>query len=309
MKTRRILALILVMMLVFTQFSACGGRSAISGDSSESDGGGRGSGEESDSNTSDEGNPESSEEPEDASEEPAGSDTSSSDSSEFGEGQELTAFVDAYTKAKSACMDKLTAKIESTDDFTLTMGLLGFAFMDLSIAFVPMFDVVDETGMVPMLNLKNAYKKTKGDMVTFGCDFKQDEDSGNNQKDDRVFWDGKLDVKDQSLSCSYYTERNGKQIERSIIEITKNKDGSYTSETVSFRADEDGTGKIEGYFISFEDEDIWMQVGEKADGKPDFDYVSVFNKKNADIKDLSKDFTITTDITYEKGVITNNIKE
>ncbi len=303
MVSKRLLAVLLVLMLVCTQLSACGGRTSEGGGA---DAGGRGSGNGSGSSSSDEASPEESSESadEETSASAENSDASSPESSEsFEKGQELSEFVTNYTNAKSACMDKVTAKLEESENLGLTMGLLGFAMMDLSIAFVPMFDVVDETGVVPMLNLKNAYRKEKGGIVTFGCDYKIEEESGNNVKDDRVFWEGKLDIKDQSLSTIYYTERNGKKIDRSVIEVTKNKDGSYTSETISYKANEDGTAKTSGYFVSFEGEDLWMLAGDKEGGDPDFTYTSVFNKKNVDIKELSKDYTITTDISYIKGVI------
>jgi hypothetical protein len=236
-----------------------------------------------------------------------GSTDTTSGKTTFEKGQELTAFVTAYTEAKSALMDKLTTKVEDSGDLSLTMSLLGFAMMDLTVAFVPMFDVVDETGFIPFLNIKNAFKKTKGNLITFGADYKIEEDGGADTKGDRIFWDGKLDVKDESLSTIYYTERGGKKISNTVIEITKNKDGSYTSETLSYNESEDGVSKISGTFVSFEGEDMWLQSGEQENGKPDFDYVTVFNKKNVAIKDLSKDFTLSTDITYIKGKITSNI--
>lgn len=270
MKKSKLLAMVLALAMVVSIFTACG-RGATGSGSSNTGSGGRGK------STSDNG------------------------------GQELSAFVTAYTEAKTASMDKMTKKMEESGNLNLTMSLLGFAMMDLTVAFVPMFDVVDQTGVVPFLNIKNAFKKTNGNLVTFGADYKMEEDSGGYLKNDRVFWDGKLDVKDQSLKTVFYTERGGKKVSDTVIEITKNKDGSYTSETISYTAREDGTEKVSATFVSFIGEDMWLQMGDQEPAKPDFTYTSVFNKKNVDINDLSKGFKLTTDITYVKGVFKENI--
>ena len=309
MKKSKLLALALALAMVVSIFTACG-RSATGTGSNDTGSGGRGkatsgnSGNSGESTTpADKATPEKS----DSSGSTDSSGLADSSPATFEKGQELTAFVTAYTEAKTTTMDKMSAKMEESGDATLTMSMLGFAMMDLTVAFVPMFDVVDQTGFIPFLNIKNAFKKTNGNMVTFGADYKIAEDSGGNLKNDRIFWDGKLDVKDQSLSTVYYTERGGKKISNTVIEITKNKDGSYTSETISYTASEDGTEKVSGTFVSFVGEDIWLQMGDQASAKPDFDYTSVFNKKNVDINELSKGFTLTTDITYIKGVIKDNI--
>jgi hypothetical protein len=311
MRKSKLLALVLVLALMFSMFTSCGrSTSGTNDDNSDSgtvkkttsdDGGDSGNNSDTTDETTDETTTEKSDNSGD------GSTDTTSGKTTFEKGQELTAFVTAYTEAKSALMDKLTTKVEDSGDLSLTMSLLGFAMMDLTVAFVPMFDVVDETGFIPFLNIKNAFKKTKGNLITFGADYKIEEDGGADTKGDRIFWDGKLDVKDESLSTIYYTERGGKKISNTVIEITKNKDGSYTSETLSYNESEDGVSKISGTFVSFEGEDMWLQSGEQENGKPDFDYVTVFNKKNVAIKDLSKDFTLSTDITYIKGKITSNI--
>ena len=310
MEKRKLLALVLVLVMVVSMFTACGrGTSGIGGNDPGSAGNDKKSADNntnsgSDAAASDKATPEKS-----GSTDSAGDSSASSGPIKYEKGQELTAFVGAYTEAKSATMNKLTAKIDESSDLNLTMSLLGFAMMDLTVAFVPMFDAVDKTGFIPFLNLKNAFRKGNGNLVTFGADYIVEEESGNNQKNDRVFWDGKLDTSDDSLSMTYYTERAGKKIERTVVEITKNKDGSYTSETISYNANEDGTGKINGNFITFTGGDMWLQSGVQENAKPDFSYTTVFNKKNVDIKDLAKGFTLSMDLTYIKGVITNNIKE
>ena len=305
---KRVLALLLVFVMVFGAFSACG-RGTPSADggarSEQSDGSGGADGGDSDKDSGDKDTGDGNEASESASREPeasAGGDAASNP------GSELSDFVSAYTDAKQMSMDKLSAKLENSTDFTLSMGLLGVAMVDLNIAFVPLFDAVDQTGFVPLLNLKNAYRKEKGGIITFGADYTRDEDSGQEKKGDRIFWDGKLDVKDQSLSFAYYTERGGKKVDRTVMEATKNKDGSYTSQTITFSAPDEGEATTTGYFITFEGEDIRILSGTRSDGNPDFDYETVFNKKNADIEALSKSFEISMDISFLKGEVKSNIK-
>jgi len=306
---KQIISYVIMMALMFTMLSACGRETPGSDDSNNQDNQEMSSSdkdtenddkdtteaENNDDNNSDEENDQDSE-------------TESSDS-EFAKGQELSEFVSKYTDEKSKLMDAVSAKIEESGDLTLTMSLLGFAMADLSIAFVPMFDVVDEAGFIPFLGLKNAYRKENGNLITFGADFVRDEENGNSQKDDREFWEGKLDVKDESLQTIYYTERGGKKISQTVIEITKNKDASYTSEMMAYTLNDDGTSIINGYFINFEGENLSLLQGNIEGGKPDFSYESVFGKKNADIKSLAKDFTIETDITFIDGVVKSNIEK
>lgn len=301
MKRKRMLALLLVLMMVFGAFSGCG-RGTPSSDTG-SDSRPSAGADASDKNGSDKDEPSES-----ASDEPAASESSGNGAASSSPGSELSDFVSAYTDAKQLSMDKLTAKIDESSDLTLTMSLLGVAMVDLNIAFVPLFDAVDQTGFVPLLNLKNAYRKEKGGIITFGADYTRDEDSGSEKKGDRIFWDGKLDVKDQSLSFAYYTERGGKKVDRTVMEATKNKDGSYTSQTISFSAPEEGDATTTGYFITFEGEDIRILSGTRNDGNPEFDYETVFNKKNADILALSKSFELSMDIAFTKGEIKSNLK-
>ncbi len=227
----------------------------------------------------------------------------------YEKGSELSSFITQYSEAKSVMLDQMTNKIDESGDLSLTMSLFGFAMADLTIAFVPLFDVVDEMGVVPMLNLKNAYRKEKGDLITFGADFIEEEETqGNTQKDDRVFWEGKLDVKDDSLQTIYYTERGGKKISYTLIEITKNKDKSFTSEMITYTLNEDTTEKVFGYFVNFDEKTMQVLSGDMENPKVDFNYVSVFNQKNVDLKSLTPGFKLTTDITFADGKVTSNIK-
>ncbi len=307
--TKRMLALLLVIVMVFGAFSACGrGAPAVDG--------GTNTGRSDDAGGADKDNAGAKDADKDAqdgeaSSEPASQEPDASrDTGESGSnpGSELSDFVSAYTEAKQVSMDKLSAELENSTDFTLSMGLLGVAMVDLNIAFVPLFDAVDQTGFVPLLNLKNAYRKERGGIITFGADYTRDEDSGQEKKGDRVFWDGKLDVKDQSLSFVYYTERGGKKIDRTVMEATKNKDGSYTSQTITCSVPDEGEASTTGYFITFEGEDIHILSGSRGDANPDFDYETVFNKKNADIAALSKSFDIGMDISFVKGEVKSAVK-
>lgn len=297
---RTFLALLLVLVMLVGMLTACG-----RGDPSADTGSSSRPKASSDSKASADEEQAEADEPEDNENDPE----ENSGDVAYQKGQELTEFVNNYIDAKQVPMDLITEKFDESQDPTLSMSLLGVAVVDLSIAFVPMFDVVDETGFVMFLNLKNAYRKTNGDVITFGADYKREEDSGTDLKGDREFWEGKLDTRDESLSLIYYTERGGKMIDRTVMEITKNKDNSYTSQTLSYTADDGDGGVTNAYFIQFEGEDIDILSGNVVGGKADFDYKTVFKLRNADIRELAKPYELTLDISFKDGEVKSNLKE
>ena len=309
MKQKRALALLLVVFMLVGTLSGCG-----RGTPSASDAPDGGKQESSTEPAASKDVPEASaestedgEEPEDEQESASSEDTSSG--GEVKDGEELTAFINAYTEEKTIPMDLMSKKIEDSDDLNLIMSLLGLAMVDMYIAFVPMFDVIDETGTVLFLKLKNAYRDEKGDTVTFGADYVLEEDSGNDMKGDRKYWEGELDQKDESLRVLLYTERGGKMIDKTVVEVTKNKDDSYTSQTIAYKADDEDGGNASAYFIQFEGEDMAVISGNKTGGNPDFDYTTVFRMRNADIRQLSQPFDINMDLSFKDGEITSNLKE
>ena len=309
MKLKRALTLLLVVFMLFGTLSGCG-RGTPSASDAPAGGKQESSAKPAASKDAPEASAESTEdgeEPEDDQESASPEETSSG--GEVEKGEELTAFINAYTEAKTIPMDLMTKKIEDSDDLNLIMSLLGLAMVDMYIAFVPMFDVIDETGTVLFLNLKNAYRDVKGDVVTFGADYVLEEDSGNDLKGDRKYWEGELDQKDESLRVLLYTERGGKMIDKTVVEVTKNKDDSYTSQTIAYKADDGDGGNTSAYFIQFEGEDMAVISGNKTGGNPDFDYTTVFRMRNADIRQLSQPFDINMDLSFTDGEITSNLKE
>ena len=313
MKQKRILALLLAFFLLASLFSACGRDASAPGDgddepsqtASSSKDADKEEPEPSDQDDSDDG-----EEPDDADdgEEPDDGDDGDDGDAAFGEGEELSGFINTYLDAKSKPMDLMNEALSDSDDFTLTMGILGVSMVDLYVAFVPMFDIVDDTGYVAMLNLKNAYRDKKGSVITFGADYVREEDSGNDKKGDREYWEGELDEKDESLRVMYYTERNGKVVDKTVMEITKNKDGSYTSQTLVYQEGEDGDAKTTANLIQFEGEDMDVISGTRSENSPDFDYDTVFKTRNADIRQLAGPYEITLDVSFRDGEAVSNLK-
>lgn len=306
MKAKRILSFLLVLAMLATCLTGCGrGATPASGESNRP-------AASSKAESTKEAQPEDAGEEDDQGEASSddngtGEEGTSNQSAEKGE--ELSTFINQYFEAKQIPMDKLSESINESSDFTLIMSMLGVAMVDMYIAFVPMFDVVDEVGYVAMLNLKNAYRKEKGDVITFGADYVREEDSGDDLKGDREYWEGELDQKDESMRVLYYTERNGKVIDKTVMEITKNKDRSFTSQTLTFQVKEEGGEELSAYFIQFEGEDISVISGTKPNAKADFNFESVFKTRNADIRDLSEGYELSLDLSYKDGEVANNLKE
>lgn len=311
MNQKRILALLLAFFLLASLFSACGRAASApeDGDDEPSQTAASSSkdADEDEPEQSDRDNSDDEEEPNDADDEEEPDDSDSGEAT-FEAGEELSAFVNTYLEAKSKPMDLMTEALSDSDDFTLTMGILGVSMVDLYVAFVPMFDIVDDTGYVAMLNLKNAYRDKKGSVITFGADYVREEDSGNDKKGDREYWEGELDEKDESLRVMYYTERNGKVVDKTVMEITKNKDGSYTSQTLVYQEGEDGEAGTTANLIQFEGENMDVISGTRTEKSPDFDYDTVFKTRNADIRQLAKPFEITLDISFRDGEAVSNLK-
>ena len=300
-KLRRILSLLLVIIMTTSLLSACG---------RGSDGGSDTTAKEKTTATD---KADNGDDKETTSPEPKESKETSSETTEMttsGEkGQELTDFVTLYSNSKSVLMDELTKSMESSNDFAATMAMLGFAFADLQIAFIPMFDIVDmNNGILPMMDIKNAYRKVNGGTIEFGYDYTYEEDKGNNQKGDKVVWKGVLDVKANSLKSEDTNERAGKVITRNVIEVTMKKDNSYISQMISYTTNED-QAKLNAYFTAFEGKDIRTSIGTLESPKVDFDYNSIYKNSNSSMEDMIKGFKITTQSDYINGKlksVTNN---
>jgi hypothetical protein len=228
----------------------------------------------------------------------AGQTTATTQGTTAGKGSELSDFVNAYMDAKTAVWDKMNEALEAGSNPTAVMALLGFAFTDLQVVLLPMFDIVgDNGGILPLLGIKNAYRRQKGDVIEFGYDFTYEEDSGSKKKGDHVLSVGALDVKQNTLK-NETIDRSGNTItNRNVIEITKNKDGSYTSQAISYQSDNE---KVTGYFITFAGEDVWSVIAEK-DAAEDFTFNTIYGKKNVAIDAMSQGFTVNTTASFVDG--------
>jgi hypothetical protein len=224
--------------------------------------------------------------------------TASQKETTAGKGSELTDFFTNYMDSKEVVWNKLTEKIDADNDYTATMALMGFAFTDLAMAFIPMFDIVDQTGgVLALLGIKNAFKNQKGDSIEFGYDYIYDKDSGDKKKDDHVVCTGVFDTKQNTIRIETIDKSGDAVTNRTVTEITKNNDGSYSSQVISFQSSND---KIQGYFTIFSGEDIWSAIAEKETAD-DFTYNTIFGKKNATLADMTDGFSVTTDVSFVDG--------
>jgi hypothetical protein len=204
-------------------------------------------------------------------------------------GTELTTFVQGYLDAKTKVWDVMSTKFEEEQNLTFGMATLGFTFADLSIIEIMMFDAItilqgdSYKGKLALSDIEG-WKKTKGDIIDFGYDYTYPADKNQSKKGDHEVSTGKLDRKTGALSYEKYTERDGKKINKYIIEIVKNSDKSYSSQ-LYFMDYTDNSGKedmsLNAYLMWLEEEDLICILAEKKDtSNIDFEYSSILNKKN-----------------------------
>lgn len=299
MRKTRLTAIILIMMMIISMFAGCGG-----GRSSDED-----EGETKTKKTTEavEETDEEAIETKETDENNGGGlfgggetteDNGGGNETEKTEGTELSDFVTKYTDAKQVIWDKISDQLDSSSDLNASMAMLGFAFADMAIVIVPFFDTVEYTGGTMMFSeINNAYKKVNGDKITFGYDYTYDKDTDNNKTGDHVFCEGLFDMGQQSMTVEIRDESDGKVSTRTIVEIQENKNGSFSSQLVSYT---DGNENISGYFTTFEGEDLWSRMAEKTDG-PEFTFNTMIGNKTATLDELTAGFTVKTEVSYVDG--------
>ena len=214
-------------------------------------------------------------------------------------GAELTNFVSGYMDAKSLIWNKISEKASTEQDQMANFALLGFAVADMGIAIVPMFDTLESTGGVLMLTgIKNAFKRKSGNNIEFGYDYVYDADSGNYSKDDHLKCSGLYDMDQGAMKMELTDSLKSKETTtHTIVEINKNKDGSYSSQTITYSG---ADNPVQGYFTTFKGENLWSAIGEKESNE-NFDYNSIFGNQNVSLDEMTKGFKITTTVSFVDG--------
>ncbi|MBC8061916.1 MAG: hypothetical protein H7Y18_14785, partial [Clostridiaceae bacterium] len=104
------------------------------------------------------------------------SSTSSSTDKKYEVSTELSTFMSNYINAKTKLWDNMSENLEAEGHTEYLMGLLGFAFADMAIIEIPMYDTLltGSNGMVKgklMLLGIDAWKKVNGNTIEFGYDY------------------------------------------------------------------------------------------------------------------------------------------
>lgn len=230
------------------------------------------------------------------------SNTSNSSESKIVPGTELSTFMSEYVDTKTKIWDSMSKKFDEEQNLEFAMGTLGFAFADLAIVDISLFDSLttlegDTFKGKLVLSGFDSWKKVKGDIIEFGYDYTYTDDNNQYIKNDHLVSKGKLDKKKDSLVYERYIERNGQKIERYVTEITHNKEKSYSSQMYSIN--EDNT--LTGYFTWFEGENIISIIADKKNEKLDFQYESIFGKKDIKPEEMSKGMNITVQTSFIDG--------
>ncbi len=217
----------------------------------------------------------------------------------YGEGQELTAFVDTYIKAKQPIYDALTE--ETGSDLNMMMAWLGIMGTDMTIAFVPMFDTVELMGGSLFLTaVDNAYKRTNGDTIEFGYDFTYTSENATDgyPAGSHTTFLGYYNTAKGSLKFETIDDNGSGDPTRTVVEICKNSSDSYTSQFITYSA-----SKVEGYFTFFEGENFISYTCSKADGV-EFSYNTIYEMNNPTIDFMKNGFDVVSSIKYENGEAT-----
>jgi hypothetical protein len=223
----------------------------------------------------------------------------------FEKGSELTGFLDAYTAAKEPVWDNLSKKIEESTDYKASLAILGFAMADLAIVILPFFDVVEDTGGVLMLiGIKNAYKKTSGNLIEFGYDYTYTADDNNSSypAGSHVTCVGKYDMASGSIALETIEDKGDKGLTRTVVEVNRITGDSYASQSITYNGNSKNA-KVQGYFTFFKGTDLWCATADKDAGE-DFGYNSIYNKKVSSLDNLTSGFTITMDASYVGDKVT-----
>jgi len=234
------------------------------------------------------------------------SNSGSKDVSKITPGTELSTYMSEYVETKTKIWEAMSKKFDEEQNLEFAMGTLGFAFADLAIVDISLFDSLatlegDTFKGKLILSGFDAWKKVKGDIIEFGYDYTYTEDTNQNLKNDHLVSKGKFDKKKNSLSYERYIERNGQRNDRYVVEITKNSDKSYSSQMYFINGNKDEGTTLTGYYTWFEGENIVSIIAEKENEKVDFQYESIFDKKNIKPEDMCKGMKITIQTSFIDG--------
>jgi len=287
---KKVLAVILVLVMALTTFIGCGSEKEIK------------------KTTNDKGNKTASDTPSNTT-----NNSGSTKGNKVTPGTELSTFMSDYVDTKTKIWDAMSKKFDEEQNLEFAMGTLGFAFADLAIVDISLFDSLttlegDTFKGKLLLTGFDSWKKVKGDIIEFGYDYTYTEDNGQNLKNDHLVSKGKLDKKNNSLVYERYVERNGQKTDRYVTEITRNSDKSYSSQSYFINGNKDEGTTLTGYFTWFEGENIISMIAEKENQNFDFQYESIFGKKNVKPEDMTKGMKILMETSFidGKGTFKNN---
>ena len=213
-------------------------------------------------------------------------------------GQELSGFIQTYMDAKTPLYDKLTDATET--DFMMMSAWLGIMMSDITIAFVPFFDMVDANGGIFFLTeIDNAFKKISGNTIDFGYDYtyKADNSSGFPSGSHSTFV-GKLNMDKGTLRFEMIDDKLTDGFTRSVVEINRNSANSYTTQFVTNNGSE-----TTAYFTTFKGENFISYTCSKDEGQ-NYTYNSIYEKSNPSLDDMMAGFKIVSNIKYANGEAT-----
>lgn len=203
----------------------------------------------------------------------------------------LSSFITDYINTKKPNFDIID---KSPDKNALLFDLLGLYSADLSIVEVPMYDAINPTSNGPrvegklMLSGYDAFKEKNGAIIKCGSSYTFDKDQGNNQKNDKITTVGSFDTSKQFLSLETILVRAGKKITRTIMEVSKHQDGSYSMQNITYNSRSTGSPS-ESVFLNFTNKSLSGIIA-TGDKNVDFNYKSMNGLDSVSLEDISNGY-------------------
>lgn len=216
----------------------------------------------------------------------------------------LSTFITDYTDTKKPLLDIVE---KSPDKDKYAIDSLGMYTADLALVEVSLYDAISldngprVTGKL-MLSGYDAYKEQSGDIIKFGSSHTYDEDQGGFKPGDKVSTSGSFDTARNFLTIETITEKDGEKATRSVAEVYRLPDGTFTMQNIYCVAKNvNNTRSI--VFMNFNANKYTAVIAEGA-ATLDFQYQSLANAGNKSPEEMAKEYKTNMVVKVENGNVT-----
>ena len=215
-------------------------------------------------------------------------------------GTELTDFTSEFTDALGTVSGRFEESLNSSD---ISPGRqLELINVTMIIGMIATYDLYGNALMEGMAKAVGGYCEKNGKVITFGEDYKREEDnvlSPSQATGDREVVIGKVDLASNTLTWESYTERDGEIISRTVLEGVLLKDNSVMLQYFSVGAPSTGTdAEGKAIFISTDAKNLEVLRATFALGAS-FKYNSIVGKNAMTAEDMASGYTLVWNIVSD----------